>query len=112
VPKYLPRCKCDPEPLTGVLRAVMDRRSGNYGKYFWSCQGAYQGRGEAGEGCGWFEWAEWDEEGEVKGWKEKRREEEKRVESDGREESREGEHGTRLHDGNNDDGIVAERGDR
>ncbi|RPB27927.1 hypothetical protein L211DRAFT_891319 [Terfezia boudieri ATCC MYA-4762] len=98
-PKYLPRCKCEPEPLPGVLRAVMDKRSGNYGRYFWSCQGAYQGRGESGEGCGWFEWAEWDAEGEVKGWRERRKEEReketgwgrmgvaKRVESDGGEGS-------------------------
>ncbi|KAF8454181.1 hypothetical protein BGX38DRAFT_1295271 [Terfezia claveryi] len=92
-PKYLPRCKCEPEPLSGVLRAVMDKRSGNYGRYFWSCQGAYQGRGEAGEGCGWFEWAEWDAEGELKGWRERRKEERKREERERMGENGGGEEG-------------------
>ncbi|KAF8420882.1 hypothetical protein EV426DRAFT_537196 [Tirmania nivea] len=91
VPKYLPRCRCNPEPLPGVLKAVMDRKSGNYGRYFWSCQGAYQGRGEAGEGCGWFEWAEWDEDGEVKGWRERRREQQEKREGTERERERESE---------------------
>ena len=49
----------------------MDRNSENWGKYFWHCQGGYQGKGENGEGCGWFEWAELDEDGELKGWKER-----------------------------------------
>lgn len=67
-PKYLPRCRCSPEPLPGILRTVMDRKSVNYRRYFWSCQGGYQGKGDTGDGCGWFEWADWDEDGEMKGW--------------------------------------------
>lgn len=51
----------------------MDRKSVNYRRYFWSCQGGYQGKGETGDGCGWFEWAEWDEDGEMKGWREQGR---------------------------------------
>ena len=46
----------------------MDRKSVNYRRYFWSCQGGYQGKGDTGDGCGWFQWAEWDEDGEIKGW--------------------------------------------
>lgn len=75
-PNNIPHCRCNPHPLPGVLRTVMDRSSENYRRYFWSCQGVYQGRGENGEGCGWFEWAEWDEDGELKGWRERKRLEE------------------------------------
>ncbi|KAF8475827.1 hypothetical protein BDZ91DRAFT_648608 [Kalaharituber pfeilii] len=67
LPKYTPHCRC---PLPGILRAVMDCKSENFGRYFWSCQGAYLGKGENREGCGWFEWAEWAEDGELKGWRE------------------------------------------
>ena len=67
-PKYIPQCRC---PLPGILRTVMDSKSENYQKYFWNCQGGYQGLGENREGCGWFEWAEWDSDGELKGWREK-----------------------------------------
>ena len=58
-------------------------------------------------GCGWFEWAEWDEEGEMKGWREKRRGEE---EIDKKRVGKGTESGVTPRSG--DDGIVAEREDR
>jgi hypothetical protein len=56
-PKFTPRCKCD---VPAVLR-VVQRKKENWGKYFWMC---YAGNVPEKEGCSYFEWANFDEDGE------------------------------------------------
>ncbi|RDL35828.1 Uncharacterized protein BP5553_06440 [Venustampulla echinocandica] len=53
-PKLTPKCKCE---IPTVLR-VVNRRVENCGKYYWTCHAGYiPGK----EGCGFFEWASFDE---------------------------------------------------
>ncbi|KAI9825696.1 MAG: hypothetical protein M1832_001040 [Thelocarpon impressellum] len=69
-PRYTPRCACG---LATVLRVVQRKRE-NWGRYFWICHvGATPGK----EGCTFFQWAEFDDDGEPKDIKveEKRRDE-------------------------------------
>ena len=57
-PKHTPRCKCG---VATVLRCVQRKRE-TRGRYMWMCHAgntAEQGR----KGCGWFEWAEFSEDG-------------------------------------------------
>jgi len=56
-PKYTPRCKCD---VPAVLR-VVQRKKENWGKYFWMC---HAGNVPGKEGCTFFEWARFDDDGE------------------------------------------------
>ncbi|KAK5102583.1 hypothetical protein LTR70_000441 [Exophiala xenobiotica] len=83
-PKYTPKCRCG---VPCVLKSVM-RRKETLGKYVWMCQtpgrvgepgdmigaenGELGGRGKQeeqktkvadGKGCGYFEWAEFDDDG-------------------------------------------------
>jgi hypothetical protein len=55
-PKFTPRCKCN---VPTVLR-VVQRKKENWGRYFWMC---YAGNVPGKEGCNFFEWAEFDEDG-------------------------------------------------
>ena len=55
-PKYTPRCKCG---MPTVLR-VVQRKKENWGRYFWMC---YVGNVPGKEGCTYFEWAEFDDDG-------------------------------------------------
>ncbi|XMA16700.1 hypothetical protein WAI453_009491 [Rhynchosporium graminicola] len=55
-PRHTPRCKCG---LPTVLR-VVQRKKRNRGRYFWMC---YAGNVPGKEGCAFFEWAEWREDG-------------------------------------------------
>lgn len=55
--KFTPRCKCD---VPCVLR-VVQRKKENWGRYFWMC---YAGNVPSKEGCTFFEWAVFDEDGE------------------------------------------------
>lgn len=48
----------------------MDKKSSNCGKYFWACAGVYQGTGEKGEGCGFWQLGVFDENGEPEWWNE------------------------------------------
>lgn len=57
-PKYTPKCKCG---VPTVLKTVQ-RQKTNRGRYMWMCQ--VGGQPEAGEGCGFFEWAEFTDDGE------------------------------------------------
>jgi hypothetical protein len=57
-PRYTPKCKCG---VPGVLR-VVQRRKENWGKYFWMCHAGNVPEKEK-EGCGFFEWAVFDEDG-------------------------------------------------
>ncbi|OIW32117.1 GRF zinc finger domain-containing protein [Coniochaeta ligniaria NRRL 30616] len=55
-PRFTPRCKCG---VPGVLRVVQKKRE-NWGRYFWMCHASnVPGK----EGCNFFLWAEFDEDG-------------------------------------------------
>ena len=56
-PKYTPRCLCD---VPTVLR-VVQRKKENWGRYFWMC---HAGNVPGKEGCSFFEWAEFTDDGE------------------------------------------------
>lgn len=55
-PKYTPKCKCG---VPTILR-VVQRKKENLGRYFWMC---YAGNVPGKEGCTYFEWAEFDDDG-------------------------------------------------
>ena len=56
-PRYTPRCRCG---VACVLRCVQ-RKKENRGRYMWMCDaGVTPGR----NGCSFFEWAQFDEDGE------------------------------------------------
>ncbi|KAM0524654.1 hypothetical protein ACHAPE_000752 [Trichoderma viride] len=55
-PSLTPRCRCN---VPCVLR-VVQRKKENHGKYFWMC---YANAIPDQEGCSFFEWAEFDDEG-------------------------------------------------
>jgi alkylated DNA repair dioxygenase AlkB len=57
-PKYTPRCQCG---VAAVMR-VVQRKSENKGKYFWMCHSGNVPQKER-DGCGFFKWAEFDEDG-------------------------------------------------
>jgi alkylated DNA repair dioxygenase AlkB len=57
-PKFTPKCKCG---VPTVLKTVQ-RQKANRGRYMWMCQvGGQPGRGD---GCGFFVWAEFTDDGE------------------------------------------------
>ncbi|KAI9883405.1 MAG: hypothetical protein M1823_004822 [Watsoniomyces obsoletus] len=56
-PSLTPRCHCD---VATVLRCVQ-RKKENWGRYFWMC---YAGTTPGKEGCTFFQWAEFDDDGE------------------------------------------------
>jgi hypothetical protein len=64
-PKYTPKCKCK---MPAVLKCVQ-RQKVNRGKYMWMCQAP--GNPDGGPGCGYFEWAEFTDDGEPL-WKNRR----------------------------------------
>lgn len=55
-PRFTPRCKCG---IATVLRVVQKKKE-NYGRYFWMC---YASNVPGKEGCSFFSWAEFDEDG-------------------------------------------------
>ena len=55
-PRFTPRCPCG---VPTVLRVVQRRRA-NRGRYFWMC---HAGNVPGKEGCTFFRWAEFDDEG-------------------------------------------------
>lgn len=55
-PSLTPRCRCN---VPCVLR-VVQRKKENHGKYFWMC---YANAIPDQEGCTFFQWAEFDDEG-------------------------------------------------
>ncbi|KAI0014356.1 hypothetical protein F4779DRAFT_7451 [Xylariaceae sp. FL0662B] len=55
-PKYTPRCKCG---IPAVLRAVQKKKE-NWGRYFWMCHG---GNVPGKESCSFFQWADFDDDG-------------------------------------------------
>ena len=55
-PKFTPKCRCD---VPCVLR-VVQRKKENWGKYFWMC---HAGNVPGKEGCTFFEWAKFDDDG-------------------------------------------------
>ena len=65
-PNSTPRCGCG---LPCVLR-VVQRKKENFGRYFWMC---HAGNVPGKEACAFFEWAEFDDDGEpIWGWKQGR----------------------------------------
>lgn len=55
-PRHTPRCPCR---VPAVLRVVTRKRE-NWGRYFWMC---YAGNVPGREACGFFRWADFDEDG-------------------------------------------------
>ncbi|KAI1244016.1 hypothetical protein MGN70_013884 [Eutypa lata] len=55
-PKHTARCKCG---IPAILRVVQKKKE-NHGKYFWMCHG---GNVPGKQNCSFFEWAEFDDEG-------------------------------------------------
>jgi alkylated DNA repair dioxygenase AlkB len=56
-PAYTPRCRCG---IPTVLRCVQRKRE-TRGRYMWMC---YAGAAPGKEGCSFFQWAEFDDDGE------------------------------------------------
>ncbi|CAL8581722.1 hypothetical protein XPA_007408 [Xanthoria parietina] len=56
-PRYTPRCRCD---VPTVLRCAQ-RKTENRGRYMWMC---HAGLTPGKEGCTFFQWAEFDDDGE------------------------------------------------
>jgi hypothetical protein len=56
-PRFTPKCKCG---IPGVLR-VVQRKKENHGRYFWMC---HAGNVPGKEGCTFFLWAEFTDDGE------------------------------------------------
>jgi alkylated DNA repair dioxygenase AlkB len=57
-PKHTPRCRCG---VATVLRCVQ-RKGKTRGRYMWMCHVGYTPEG--GSGCGFFQWAEFDDDGD------------------------------------------------
>ena len=57
-PRFTPKCKCG---VPAVLR-VVQRKKENWGRYFWMCHAGNVPEKEK-EGCVFFEWAAFDEDG-------------------------------------------------
>ncbi|KAH0285779.1 GRF zinc finger domain-containing protein [Aureobasidium namibiae CBS 147.97] len=62
-PKFTPKCHCK---IPVVLRCVQ-RKSENLGRYMWMCHAGYT---PGQKGCSFFQWAEFDDDGEPP-WKDK-----------------------------------------
>lgn len=62
-PQHTPKCKCG---VPCVLKCVQ-RQKNNRGRYMWMCQ--VGNKPEGGDGCGWFEWARFTDDGVSVGWK-------------------------------------------
>lgn len=56
-PRFTPKCRCG---IPACLRCVM-KKAENRGKYMWMCHAGYK---PGGKECGFFEWADFDENGE------------------------------------------------
>ncbi|KAK4126179.1 hypothetical protein N657DRAFT_642961 [Parathielavia appendiculata] len=59
-PRNTPRCPCG---VPAVLR-VVNKKKENWGRYFWMC---HAGNVPGKEGCDFFRWAEFDEDGNPSG---------------------------------------------
>ncbi|CAK7228121.1 hypothetical protein SCUCBS95973_006773 [Sporothrix curviconia] len=55
-PNHTPRCRCG---IASILR-VVQRKQENHGRYFWMC---HAGNIPDREGCTFFQWAEFDDDG-------------------------------------------------
>ncbi|CRG89272.1 hypothetical protein PISL3812_06308 [Talaromyces islandicus] len=56
-PRNIPRCRCG---VPAVLRCVQ-RKQGSHGRYMWMC---YAGYSPGSKGCSYFQWAQFDDDGE------------------------------------------------
>ncbi|CAK7233583.1 hypothetical protein SBRCBS47491_008660 [Sporothrix bragantina] len=68
-PNHTPRCRCG---IATILR-VVQRKQENHGRYFWMC---HAGNIPDREGCTFFQWAEFDDDG-IPLWKHKEIEKER-----------------------------------
>ncbi|KAL4948319.1 hypothetical protein BDW69DRAFT_95177 [Aspergillus filifer] len=59
-PRNIPRCRCNAH---AVLKCVQRKRD-TRGRYWWQC---YMGSKPGKKGCGFFQWAEFDDDGEPLG---------------------------------------------
>ncbi len=64
-PEFTPKCRCG---VPTVLRCVQKKQE-NRGRYIWMCHAGYNPSGN--EGCTFFQWAEFDDDGEPP-WAERR----------------------------------------
>ncbi|KAG6016855.1 hypothetical protein E4U41_004335 [Claviceps citrina] len=55
-PRFTPRCACS---VPCVMRVVQKKKD-NFGRYFWMC---HAGNVPGKEGCSFFQWAEFDDDG-------------------------------------------------
>lgn len=58
-PKLTPRCRCN---VATVLRCVQ-RKKDTRGRYMWMCHAGLAPDKGKDEGCGFFEWAQFDDDG-------------------------------------------------
>ncbi|KAI9692805.1 MAG: hypothetical protein M1820_009353 [Bogoriella megaspora] len=65
-PKFTPKCRCG---VSCVLRCAQ-RKKASRGRYMWMCD---VGNTPGKTGCGFFEWAQFDEDGEPPWWTGERR---------------------------------------
>ncbi|ODM16348.1 hypothetical protein SI65_08348 [Aspergillus cristatus] len=56
-PRYTPKCRCG----THAILRCAQRKRGTRGRYMWMC---YAGFAPGGKGCSFFQWAEFDDDGE------------------------------------------------
>lgn len=56
-PRNIPRCRCN---VPTILRCVQ-RKQGSRGRYMWMC---YAGYSPGSKGCSFFQWAEFDDDGD------------------------------------------------
>ncbi|EED22265.1 CUE domain protein, putative [Talaromyces stipitatus ATCC 10500] len=56
-PRNIPRCRCN---MPTILRCVQ-RKQSSRGRYMWMC---YAGYAPGSKGCSFFQWAEFDDDGE------------------------------------------------
>ncbi|KAB8345885.1 hypothetical protein FH972_022940 [Carpinus fangiana] len=58
-PRHIPKCRCG---IQCMLKCSMKGQGDNKGRHMWMCHTGYSE--DAGKGCGFFEWAVFDEDGE------------------------------------------------
>lgn len=62
-PKHTPKCRCG---APCVLKTVQKQKA-TRGRYMWMCQ--VGNKPDGGDGCGWFEWAKFTDDGAPVGWR-------------------------------------------
>ncbi|OAP59286.1 hypothetical protein AYL99_06584 [Fonsecaea erecta] len=97
-PKHTPKCRCG---VPCVLKTVQKQKA-NRGRYMWMCQVGNKPSG--GEGCGWFEWARFTDDGVPVGWKGGTKGEESRLEELEAQQTTGNEAGSQAHETSSSEG--------